>query len=128
METKYGPLTIHQKGVAVKHLSATQTGGKAHTFEKVRLSFHLERFESAEKLNADIKCFIRIPDSSFEQQHNAPCEMRVGQTHGAAVVAAPVISVDFDKTEDTQMIVEYKLGEESLAVIEVPIKFAATEE
>lgn len=128
METKYGPLTIHQKGVAVKQLAATQTDGKTHTFDKVRLSFHLERFESAEKLNADVKCFIRIPECGYEQEHNATCEMRVGQTHGAAVVAAPVIKLDFDKAEDTQMIVEFKLGEESLAIVEVPIKFAPTEE
>ncbi len=127
--TKYGPVTIHQNGVAAKELKATPTpvvataSHIAHSLENVRLSMHLERFESQERLSVDVKCITRFPEYGYELKHNAPCEMRVGQTHGAAVVQATCICVDFEDAHDTQMEVEYMLGEESLAVISIPIKF-----
>ncbi len=129
MLTKYGPITIHQSGTAAKQLAATPTPVVAatsrivHSLENVRLSMHVERFESLERLSANIKCITRFPEYGYELKHNAPCEMRIGQTHGAAVVQATCICVDFEDVHDTQMEVEYLLEEESLAKIVVPIKF-----
>jgi hypothetical protein len=126
---KYGPVTVHQNGTAVKQLAATPTpivsksSRIAHSLENVRLSMHLERFESPERLSAEIKCITRFPEFGYELKHNAPCEMRVGQTHGAAVVQATCICVDFENARDTTMEVEYMLGDESLTIMTIPIKF-----
>lgn len=126
---KYGPLTIHQNGTAVKLLAATampvvaKASHVAHALENVRLSLHVERFESVERLSADIWAITRFPEYGFEVRHKTPCEMRVGQTHGAAVVQATCICLDFPDAHDTNMEVEYFLGEESLAKIDVAIKF-----
>lgn len=125
---KYGPLTIHQNGVAAKQLVPTP-GPKAdrYVLENVRLSLHVERFESAERLSADITAITRFPEyDGYEVSHKTPCVMRVGQTHGAAVVQSKLISLDFDNAHDTNMEVEYFLGEESLAKIDVAIKFPGT--
>lgn len=123
--TKYGPVTIHQSGVIAKELAATPVKDKENNFvlANVRLSMHLERFASEEKLSVDILCITRFPEFSYEVKHNAPCEMRAGQTHGAAVVQATSISVDFENGHDTTMEVEYLLGEESLCTMSIPIKF-----
>ncbi len=127
--TKYGPVSIHQNGKPVKQLTATPTpvvsaaSRIAHSLENVRLSMHIQRFESQERLSADIECIIRFPEYGHELRHITPCEMRVGQTHGAAVVQATCICVDFDDAHDTQLEVEYLLGEESLAKKSIPIKF-----
>ncbi len=127
--TNYGPLTIHQNGKPVKQLAATPTpvvaasSRIAHSLENVRLSLHVERFESQDRYSTDITCITRFPEYGYELKHRAPCEMRVGQTHGAAVVQATCICVDFEDAHSTLMEVEYLLGEESLAVISVPIKF-----
>jgi hypothetical protein len=127
--TKFGPITVHQTGTMTKELAATPTpivsshGHFAHSLENVRLSMHVERFESAERFSADFKCITRFPDFGYELKHNAPCEMRVGQTHGAAVVQATCICVDFENACDTHMEVEYLLEEESLDKLLVPIKF-----
>ncbi|HMW93235.1 MAG TPA: hypothetical protein PKE54_24615 [Candidatus Obscuribacter sp.] len=127
--TKYGPVTIHQNGIAAKQLAATPTpvvalsSRIAHSLENVRLSMHLERFESVERLSVDIKCITRFPEYGYELKHNAPCEMRIGQTHGAAVVQATCICVDFHDAHDTLMEVEYLLDDESLAKMSIPIKF-----
>src|SRR4030095_699009 len=116
----YGPLTIHQNGKVVKELTATPTpivaaaSHQAHSLENVRLSLHLERFESQERLSADITCITRFPEYGYELKHLTPCEMRIGQTPGAAVVQATCICVDFEDAHNTQMEVEYSLGEESL--------------
>jgi hypothetical protein len=132
--TKYGPVTIHQNGTAVKQLAATPTpivsksSRIAHSLENVRLSLHLERFESKERLSAEIKCITRFPEFGYELKHNAPCEMRAGQTHGAAVVQATCICVDFENAHDTLMEVEYLLGEESLEKMTIQIKFPAAPE
>mgnify|MGYP007037737049 CR=1 FL=1 len=126
---KYGPLTIHQNAKAVKVLMATPTpviGASshiAHSLENVRLSLHVERFESQERFSEDIICITRFPEYGYELKHSAPCEMRVGQTHAAAVVQSTCICVDFEDFHDTTMEVEYSRGEESLAVIAVSIKF-----
>lgn len=131
---KFGPVAIHQNGKPVKKLAATPTplvaasSHIAHSLENVRLSMHLERFESSERLSDDIKCILRFPEYGVELKHDAPCEMRVGQTHGAAVVPATCICVDFENAHDTVMEVEYLLGEESLAKISIPIKFPQTAE
>jgi hypothetical protein len=123
--TKYGPITIHQNGVIAKELAASAVKDKADSFvlAKVRISMHLERYESAEKLSVEPVCVIRFPDFSHEQKQPAPCEMRAGQTHGAAVVIATNIPVDFENGHDTTMEVEYFLGEESLCATSLPIKF-----
>ncbi len=126
---KYGPVTIHQNGVAAKGLNATPVPPEearskgAYTLANVRLSLHLERFESEERLSSDIVCITRFPEFGYELKHNAPCEMRAGQTHGAAVVQATCINVDFEEGHDTLMEIEYYLGEESLIVASIPIKF-----
>lgn len=126
---KFGPVAIHQNGKPVKKLAATPTpllarsSRIAHSLENVRLSMHLERFEAQERLSDDIKCITRFPEFGYELKFDAPCEMRIGQTHGAAVVPATCICVDFEDAHDTVMEVEYLLGEESLAKISVPIKF-----
>jgi hypothetical protein len=126
---KYGPVSIHQNGTAVKQLAATPTpvvsasSRLAHSLENVRLSMHIERFESQERLSADIVCITRFPEYGYELKHVTPCEMRVGQTHGAAVVQATYICVDFEDAHDTLMEVEYLLGEESLATTSIPVKF-----
>lgn len=131
---KYGPLTIHQNGKPVKTLMATPTPVVsatpriAHSLENVRLSLHVERFESQERYSSDITCIIRFPEYGYETKHGAPCEMRAGQTHGAAIVQATCICVDFDEAHNTQMEVEYSFNEESLAVITVPIKFPSDDD
>jgi hypothetical protein len=123
--TKYGPITIHQNGVIAKELAATAVKDKANAFvlANVRISMHLERYESTEKLSVETVCVTRFPDFAHEQKHNAPCEMRAGQTHGAAVVLATSIPVDFENGHDTTMEVEYFLGEESLCTTSIPLKF-----
>lgn len=134
--TKYGPLTIHQNGKAVKVLMATPTpvigaaSHVAHSLENVRLSLHVERFESVERFSEDTVCTTRFPEYGFELKHKAPCEMRVGQTHAAAVVQSTCICVDFENAHDTVMEVEYSLAGEVLDTVSVPIKFpvAAEEE
>jgi hypothetical protein len=127
--TKYGPLTIHQSGKPVKVLMATPTpviGASshiAHSLENVRLSLHVERFESVERFSEEITCITRFPEYGYELKHSAPCEMRVGQTHAAAVVQSTCICVDFENAHNTVMEVEYSLTGESLAIVSVPIKF-----
>lgn len=129
----YGPLTIHQNGKPVKELQATPTpvvsksSRIAHSLENVRLSLHLERFESVERLSSDLTCITRFPEYGYEVKHKAPCEMRIGQTHGAAVVQATCICVDFEDAHSTKMEVEYLQGEESLATMSVTIKFPSIE-
>jgi len=127
--TKYGPLTIHQNAKAVKVLMATPTpviaaaSHIAYSLENVRLSLHVERFESQERFSEDITCITRFPEYGYELKHHAPCEMRVGQTHAAAVVQSTCICVDFENPHNTVLEVEYLRGEESLAIVSVPIKF-----
>ncbi|HEY9791489.1 MAG TPA: hypothetical protein V6D22_13895 [Candidatus Obscuribacterales bacterium] len=90
--TKYGPLSIHQNGVAVKHLAATPTpligrqSHLVHSLENVRLSLHVERFDPTERLSSDITCITRFPEYGYESKFLTPCDMRAGQTHGTAVV------------------------------------------
>lgn len=127
--TKYGPLSIHQNGIAVKQLAATPTPyfGKAshlaHSLENVRFSLHVERFDSRERLSSDITCITRFPEYGYEIRHLAPCEMRIGQTHGTAVVQATCMCIDFENAHDTIMEVEYSLGQDSICVAQVPVKF-----
>jgi hypothetical protein len=128
-QTKYGPLTIHQNGVAVDYLSATPTpvvaakSRIAHSLENVRLSLHIERFESQERYSVALTCIMRFPEYGYELKHSAPCEMRAGQLHGAAAVPATCIGVDFESAHDTVMEIEYSLGEESLAKMSIPVRF-----
>jgi hypothetical protein len=126
---KYGPVTIVQNGRPAKHLEATPTpvvaasSRIAHSLENVRLSLHVERFESQERFSSDITVIMRFPEYGYELKNNAPCEMRTGQTHGAAIVQATCICVDFENAHSTLMDIEYSLGDESLATISVPVKF-----
>lgn len=132
--TKYGPVTVHQNGVAARHLAATPTpvvgtsSHIAHSLENVRFSLHLERFDAAEKLSVDLKCITRFPEYGYELKHNAPCEMRLGQMHGAAVVQATCICVDFENPHNTTMEIEYMLGEESLIKLTLPVRFPVVTE
>lgn len=127
--TKYGPLSIHQNGIAVKHFTATRTpliGRESHlaySLENVRLSLHVERFDPTERLSSDIICIIRFPEYGFELKHLAPCEMRIGQTHGTAVVQSTCVCIDFENAHDTVLEVEYSLGDESVSVVSIPVKF-----
>jgi len=129
--TKYGPLSIHQNGIAVKHLTATLTpvigreSHLAHSLENVRLSLHVERFDATERLSSDIICITRFPEYGYEIKHITPCEMRVGQTHGTAVVQSTCMCIDFENAHDTVLEVEYSLGEESISQASIPIKFPA---
>jgi hypothetical protein len=126
---KYGPLTIHQNGQIVKTFQATPTPvvGRsthvAHSLENVRLSLHVERFESQERYSADMTCIIRFPEYGYELKQQTPCEMRAGQTHGTAVVPVTCICVDFQDPHDTVMEVEYLMGDASLDKQSVSIKF-----
>lgn len=127
--TRYGPLTIHQNGIAVKTLMATPTPliGKqshlAYSLENVRLSLHVERFDATERLSSDIICVTRFPEYGFESKHLTPCEMRVGQTHGTAVVQSTCMCMDFENMHDTVLEVEYSLGDESISLVTIPVKF-----
>lgn len=127
--TKYGPLAIHQNGIAVKQLTATRTPviGRvshiAYSLENVRLSLHVERFDATERLSSDIICITRFPEYGYEIKHLTPCEMRVGQTHGTAVVQATCMCIDFENPHDTFMEVEYSIGPESISVVSIPVKF-----
>jgi hypothetical protein len=49
--------------------------------------------------------------------------MRAGQSHGAAVAQSTCICVDFEDAHDTQMEVEFMMGEESLDKTMVKIEF-----
>lgn len=126
---KYGPLTILQNGKVVKELRATPTPvvsastRVAHSLENVRLSLHLERFRSMDPYRADIICITRFPEYGYECKHDAPCDMRVGQTHGAAVVQATCICVDFHDAHDTTMEIEFTADGESLDKAVVNIQF-----
>lgn len=126
---KYGPLTIHQNGQIVKTFHATPTPvvGRAthvaHSLENVRLSLHVERFDSQERYSADMICIIRFPEYGYELKQATPCEMRAGQTHGAAVVQVTCICVDFQNPHDTVMEVEYLMDDVSLDKQTVNIKF-----
>lgn len=128
---KYGPLTIHQNGQVVKTFHATPTPvvghatHVAHSLENVRLSLHIERFESKESYSVDMICIIRFPEYGYELKQNTPCEMRAGQTHGAAVVPVSCICVDFQDPHDTVMEVEYLMDGASLDKQTVNIKFAS---
>ncbi len=125
-ETKYGTVTIHQKGVAAKHFTITskiEGDRRLYTLENVRLSMHLERFEAIEPFFEDIKCITRFPEFDHQLKHDAPCRMRVGQTHGAAAVVATISLSEFENLRDTIMEVEYIRGEESLNTLTVQIKF-----
>ena len=133
-DTKYGPLSTHQKGAAAKELAATPTPAVAsakvtgtHSLENVRLSLHLERYEAVEAFMEDIKCILRFPEFEFEINLDAPCAMRVGQLHGAAVVPATRLCMDFKNGRDTVMEVEFMLGDKSVAKYSIPVKFPATE-
>ena len=127
--TKYGPVTIHQNGAAAKELEATPVpiedteSRDTYRLANVRLSMHVERLESQERFSVDIICITRFPEFGYELKHDAPCEMRAGQLHGAAVVQSTCIGVDFDEAHDTRMEVEYLMGEESLITMSIPIKF-----
>lgn len=127
--TRYGPLTIHQNGIAVKQLAATPSPviGKqshlAYALENVRLSLHVERFDATERLSSDIVCITRFPEYGYESKHLTPCEMRAGQTHGTAVVQSTCMCMDFENAHDTVMEVEYSLGEESVSLVSIPVKF-----
>lgn len=127
--TRYGPLSIHQNGIAIKHLTATPTpliGRVSHlafSLENVRLSLHVERFDATERLSSDIVCITRFPEYGYEIKHLAPCEMRVGQTHGTAVVQSTCMCMDFENAHDTVLEVEYSLGEDSISLVTIPIKF-----
>lgn len=130
MTYKYGPVTIHQSGVAAKELAATPVPPEAksrdlYRLAQVRLSMHVERSVAPERYSADYVCITRFPEFGYEYKHHAPCEMRVGQLHGAAVVQANCIGVDFDQARDTLMEVEYLLGSESVITMSIPIKFPA---
>jgi hypothetical protein len=131
---KYGPLTIHQNGQIVKTFHATPTPvvGRsthvAHSLENVRLSLHVERFESKERYSADITCIIRFPEYGYELKQQTPCEMRAGQTHGAAVVQVTCICVDFQDPHDTVMEVEYLMDDQTLDRQAVNIKFPVADE
>ena len=127
--TRYGPLSIHQNGIAVKHLSATPTpligrqSHVAHSLENVRLSLHVERFDATDRLSSNIICITRFPEYGYEIKHLTPCDMRVGQTHGTAVVQATCMCMDFENAHDTVLEVEYSLGEDSISLVQIPIKF-----
>lgn len=129
--TRYGPLSIHQNGIAVKFLTATLTpligreSHLAHSLENVRLSLHVERFDATERLSSDIICIVRFPEYGYEIKHLTPCEMRVGQTHGTAVVQSTCMCMDFENAHDTTLEVEYSLGEESISLVSIPIVFPA---
>lgn len=129
--TRYGPLSIHQNGVAVKHLAATSTpvigreSHLAHVLENVRLSLHVERFDATERLSSDIVCITRFPEYGYESKHLTPCEMRVGQTHGTAVVQSNCMCIDFENVRDTVLEVEYSFGGESISLVSIPVKFPA---
>lgn len=127
--TRYGPLSIHQNGIAVKVLTATPTpviGRQSHlaySLENVRLSLHVERFDATERLSSDITCITRFPEYGYEIKHLTPCEMRVGQTHGTAVVQSSCMCMDFENAQDTFLEVEYSLGDESISLVTIPIKY-----
>lgn len=127
--TRYGPLTIHQNGLVVKQLIATPTPviGKdsrlAYSLENVRLSLHVERFDSTSRLSSDILCITRFPEYGYETKHLTPCEMRAGQTHGAAVVQSTCLCMDFEDVHDTILEVEYSLAEESVSLVTIMVKF-----
>lgn len=129
--TKYGPLTIHQNGKMVTSLQATPASGMnsagrvAHSLENVRLSLHLERFDSQERFSADMTCIIRFPEYGYELKQAAPCEMRAGHAHGSAVVQPKCICVDFEDAHNTEMEIEYLIGDQSLDKQLVNIKFPA---
>ncbi|HEY9773134.1 MAG TPA: hypothetical protein V6C81_04930 [Planktothrix sp.] len=126
---KYGPLTVLQNGKVVTLLRATPTpivsasSRIAHSLENVRLSLHVERFQSQDKYSADVKCITRFPEYGYEVKHDTPCDMRAGQSHGAAVAQSTCICVDFEDAHDTQMEVEFMMGEESLDKTMVKIEF-----
>ena len=127
--TRYGPLSIHQNGIAVKQLAATLApliGRESHlvySLENVRLSLHVERFDATERLSSDITCITRFPEYGYESKHLTPCEMRVGQTHGTAVVQSTCMCMDFENPHDTVLEVEYSLGGESISLVQIPVKF-----
>jgi len=131
---KYGPLAIHQNGISVKTVTATRApligrvSHLAYSLENIRLSLHVERFDASERLSADIICITRFPEYGYEISHVTPCEMRVGQTHGAAVVQATCMCIDFENPHDTTMEVEYSLGSEQISVASVPVHFLAPAE
>lgn len=121
-DTKYGGVTIHQKGIAAKQLTITPTDA-ACALENVRLSMHVERYEAVEPFLEDIECITRFPEFDREFKHEAPCRMRIGQTHGCAAVPSTTIPLDFENVRDTMMEIEYKRGEESLATHTIQVKF-----
>lgn len=124
-DTKYGPLNIHHQGKAVRELFPVpllNTKGATHCLENLRLSLHLERFEGNEPFLEDIKCVIRFPDLELEIRHDAPGAMRIGFTHGCAVVMIDKICLNLSDKKETAMLVEYFLAETSLTQISIPVK------
>ncbi len=126
-DTKYGPLTIHQNGVAVKELTAKPVLDKphcTHVVEKMRLSLHLERFQGIEPFLEEIKCVINFPEVNSPSSHDAHCQMRVGFTHGAAVVNAEPIFLNLANVTEPVMEVEYFLAEKSVIKLAIPVKLS----
>lgn len=127
-DTKYGPLTIFQKGTAVKELAAQPVSGQenenggTHMLDSLRISLHLERFQGIEPFLEEIKCIISISEGDYKLGHDAHCQMRVGITHGSAVVCTQPIFLKFANTGDPVMEIEYFLGENSVTKLSVPIK------
>ena len=127
-DTKYGPLTIFQKGAPVKEISAQpvpenkKENGGTHMLESMRISLHLERFQGIDPFLEEIKCTISIPEIGYKLTHESPCQMRIGITHGAAVVSTETLFLDFENTNDKVMELEFYLGETQVIKQGVPIK------
>ena len=128
-DTKYGPLTINQKGANVKELNATLAPVEnKHVLENVRVSLHLERYEGLEPFLEKLKCKVTLPEFGYELNYDAHGAMKLGFTHGTAVVAIERIVLDSSDIKDTVMDIEFFLDDNSVTKITLPVKVPATQQ
>lgn len=121
-DTKYGPVSIHQGGAFAKELAVTESNANLQSVENIRVSLHLERFEGLVPFSEELECVANFPELGLQVKHQVLCQMRVGQTHGAAAFQTTYVCVDM--TSASQSVVEFEFfqGEKSLIKTALPLR------
>lgn len=130
-DTKYGPLSVHQNGNFAKELYVTcSTEGETavdppvdvYAIKNLRFSLHLERFEALVPFTEEIECIVSFPASERTVKHPLLCQMKIGQTHGAAAFQTSYLDVDMNTTRDSVVEIEFLQAEKSLLKMSLPLR------
>lgn len=126
-DTKYGPVAVHQNGSFAKELSVSPSKtDEEYSIENVRISLHLERFEALIPFTEELECVARFPASEYTVRHPLLCQMRIGQTHGAAAFQTSYIAVAMQAASDSVVEIEFVQAEKSLWKMTLPLRLATT--